>query len=588
MQNDKVVDRAPAPPVRLIGGAFEIHGRLPVIALAGLTLAMMSVVFAPYAIWPLAYVCLVPWLIAVCASTRARFVYLVSYLLGVAFFFINLRWLRFSTREGYIALCIWSGVHFLLAAWVIRSVYRRRRFNLAVLAPLVWIMTEFARSRTAVGFPWFLLGHSHYSILTMIQISDLVGAYGVSFVIVAVNGLFCELLLSPILIWRKDHGVEPDRTRFTLIYVLLLAGLTIIYGQYRLREGRFDEGPKIAVIQGDYPLTVESPEDPYERKKEYMRLLAEALPSDADLFVLPETPWSVYLNREYRSLPPTVPGVQFARECHRDFQELSRRENAYIVTGSVSLQYNPPSVVYPEYERFNSAFIYDPKRNDDANPQRYDKIHLVLFGEYVPFRNGPLHWLYRKLNALTPWGANDEEYSLTAGKYYTVFEMQAPSKAGQAYRFAVPICYEDAIPEVIGRFVTGPNGKKRVDFLLNISNDGWFWHSSELPQHLAVCAFRAVENRVGIARAVNTGISGFIDPDGRIRDIVTTPGKKPWQGVSGHSVSRVLIDARHTLYSRWGDWFAAACSLFGAVCMVDAVLVRWRKWRSQRDAENKE
>ena len=154
--------------------------------------------------------------------------------------------------------------------------------------------------------------------------------------------------------------------------------------------------------------------------------------------------------------------------------------------------------------------------------------------------------------------------------------MRAPSQENREYRFAVPICYEDVIPGLIREFVTGPDGRKRVDFLLNISNDGWFHHTAELPQHMALCAFRAIENRVGFARAVNTGVSGFIDPDGRIRDVVEEPGRKPWEGITGYRVSRIMLDARHTLYSRLGDWFVTGCAILGLVCLIDALVARIR------------
>jgi apolipoprotein N-acyltransferase len=133
------------------------------------------------------------------------------------------------------------------------------------------------------------------------------------------------------------------------------------------------------------------------------------------------------------------------------------------------------------------------------------------------------------------------------------------------------------MPYVSRRFVTGPDGEKRVDMLLNISNDGWFVHSNELPQHLAICAFRAVENRVGIARAVNTGISGFIGPDGRIYDLVTDArGRYHGEGIDGYSVSRLLVDPRHTVYSRTGDVFALACMVLWLVLYGDYFVARTR------------
>jgi apolipoprotein N-acyltransferase len=576
-----------------------ITRRWPVLALTAAALCMQCLIFAPYAVWPLAYVCLVPWVVAMCASRRPRTVYIASYLLGAGFFLINLRWLRFSTAPGYVALCLWSGLHFLIAAIGIRYMYRRRHVPLAVLVPVIWTMTELARSRTALCFPWFLLAHSHYRILTMIQISDLVGAFGVSFVLAAVNGWICDLLLERVWIVRPagTPGTRPrKRLAFSTAFALLLLFSTIAYGRFRLGQESFSDGPKIAVLQGDYVLSPEMTNDvPSDIKRDrYMQFLKAAAPQRPDLYLLPETPWSMYLNKEFRALDHRIGGVRFSQECHETFCSTAETHNAYVVVGSVSMELHPTRV-YPKYERFNSAFVYSPPppstqpatRAHCPEPGRYDKIHLVLFGEYVPFRYGALHSVYRKLNSLTPWGANGEEYSLTWGKEYTVFDMHTPSQAGRDYHFAVPICYEDVIPHLIRKFVTGPDGRKRVDFLLNISNDGWFLHSTELPQHLAACAFRAVENRVGIARAVNTGVSGFIDPDGRIRDLVEEPGSEPWQGVEGYSVSDVKVDSRQSLYSRFGDWFADGCGLLGLLCLIDVFVARVRaNWFRRKDTES--
>ncbi len=551
--------------------------------------------------WPLAYVCLVPWVIAVCAGSRPRVVYVVSYLLGAAFFLVNLRWLRFSTYPGYIALCLWSGIHFLVAAWGFRHAYRKRAILLSVAVPVIWVLSELARSRTAVGFPWFLLGHSQHRLLSMIQISDMAGAFGVSFVVAAVNGWVCDVVLERLRLARSAGpgagGWRSRRLIASTVFTWAVVIFTIAYGRFRLGTQQFAPGPRIAVLQGDYPLTPFLVINPLKQRELYMGLLEAAAGQSPDLFLLPETPWSMSLNREYRELDPLRRrDVPFSRQCHEMFCEASGRHNAYVVVGSLSHEEHPTRV-YPRYERFNSAFVYRPERSTTApaecpEPLRYDKIHLVLFGEYVPFRYGRLHFVYRWLNSLTPWGAQGEEYSLTAGKDYAVFHMRAPSQDGRQYRFAVPICYEDAIPQVIRRFVTGPDGGKRVDFLLNISNDGWFWHSTELPQHLVICAFRAVENRVAIARAVNTGISGFIDPDGRIRDIVEDDNpnpsarKEPWEGVAGYRVSELRLDPRHTLYSRFGDWFAWACAIVGLVCYLDAFAARLRaNWQPRGGAE---
>jgi len=227
--------------------------------------------------------------------------------------------------------------------------------------------------------------------------------------------------------------------------------------------------------------------------------------------------------------------------------------------------------------KHNSAYVFAP---DGSPPKRYDKIHCVYFGETIPFRYGRLRWLYLWLEPMMPFSEKGFEYSLEPGRRFEVFTMTPRSDPSKTYTFSIPICYEDVMPYVSRRFVTDPQtGRKRVDFLLNISNDGWFVHSDELPQHLAICAFRAVENRVGIARAVNTGMSGFIDSNGRIHDLVAVDGRSRGPGVHGFATARVKTDSRHSLYSRAGDVFAVGCSLLTLVLYYDYVAARIRTAR---------
>ena len=139
------------------------------------------------------------------------------------------------------------------------------------------------------------------------------------------------------------------------------------------------------------------------------------------------------------------------------------------------------------------------------------------------------------------------------------------------------------MPYIARRFATGPDGTTQAAYLLNISNDGWFLHSDELTQHLAICAFRAVENRVGIARAVNTGISGFIDPNGRIYDRVTVDGVAQGVGIEGVRVANLILDSRHSLYSRIGDLFAKICTAMWILLYLDYLLVRSLGRRGESD-----
>jgi apolipoprotein N-acyltransferase len=203
---------------------------------------------------------------------------------------------------------------------------------------------------------------------------------------------------------------------------------------------------------------------------------------------------------------------------------------------------------------------------------------------------------------------------------YTVFEMKRPA-AGQKtedggqrtedseppanppsgpplpYRFAVIICYEDTIPYVARNFTLDGQGRKQIDWLVNISNDGWFVRfleeperviaSTELPQHAAICAFRAVENRLPIIRSVNTGISCLIESTGRIRDgYLAASNDFPQRAMkrtalAGWFLDRLPIDSRVTFYSRHGEWFADGCAAAFAATLVWPVGARLLRRRAK-------
>lgn len=402
----------------------------------------------------------------------------------------------------------------------------------------------------------------------------------------------------------------------------VLVGATWLYGQMRLAQTEgLSEGPLVAVIQHDFvQLSVPPYSEPRERVfSEYMVQGAQAARHSPDLIVFPETTWGSHQNIDFLQIPlQAVDEVDarayaFGHRTHlataafargeyarvnetiaeweqvfrqiaaqrpelglrRDFPRLPAEGGppTTVLIGSLSIQ--KLETTYPRLKKFNSALVYDP--DGTQRPQRYDKNHLVPFGEFVPFRQQrflfiDLHPLYRWLNRLSPFSDGGKiEYSLSPGRELTVFTLEA---GGRTYRFGTPICYEDVTPYLIRRYVW-QGGQRRVDFLVNISNDGWFLHSAELPQHLAICVFRAVENRVGIARAVNTGISGFIDSNGRTYNLVEKDGRLFGPGVVGYQVGRMKIDQRASLYGRTGDWLAGACLVGSAALWASAMFTRW-------------
>jgi apolipoprotein N-acyltransferase len=187
--------------------------------------------------------------------------------------------------------------------------------------------------------------------------------------------------------------------------------------------------------------------------------------------------------------------------------------------------------------KFNSAILVEPGK---AAVQSYHKLHLVPFGEYVPLI-GTFPWL----TVLTPYHGPDAVIpSLSFGVEPAWFRLGP-------YRLAAAICFEDTVPRVVRRFFSAPD-QNQPDLLLNLSNDGWFRGSSEHDMHLAVSIFRAVENRVPLARAVNTGISAIVDGNGRV--IAALPKLQ-----EGFLTQTIPLDDRIAFYSSWGDWLGVAC-----------------------------
>ena len=568
-KNDLVPHSAP------VCAGFVVRRHRAFLLLSLLALLAQSLIFEPIGWWFLSFVCLVPWLLLIGGGDHAPRVYLYSYALGLAFFLLNMRWLAWATVPGYIGLSIYLAAYFPLIACPVRHAIRRRRLPLGLVVPLIWTGSEMLRAVVISGFPWFFLSHSLAPVLTLIQVSDLVGAYGVSFVIAAVNGAIADVVLAGIGAHRARNRRKPKPAAHVrqawcsgIFATALLVGVSV-YGQIQLRRDTSSDGPKVAVIQGDYlSLVGGDEEDDRTKMGHYLEMLEAASKQQPDLYLLPETPWIMYLNRDARGF------FSLSQASFGFLQEHAVRHNAYLVTGSASLVFTPYDLLARQ-RRYNSATVFTP---DGSEPERYDKVHLVPFGEKVPFRFGRLRFLYLWLNRVMPFSGPDgeDEYSLFPGEGFKVFSMEAPSQGGSSYRFGIPICYEDVMPYVSREFVTGARPEERADFLLNISNDGWFGRGTQQPQHLAVCVFRAVENRVGIARAVNTGVSGFIKPSGQVHDLVQGDPAGRWPGNSGYAVAHVGVDSRHTLYSRHGDWFAWACALTWLLFYVDYWMSRVR------------
>ncbi len=540
----------------------------PLIA-SGLAALLMWGAFTPLDIGPLAWLCLVPLLALVRLERPAKWMYFMVYLGGLAFWTSSLQWMRLGHPTMYLAwgaLSVYLALYFPLFVALSRVAVWRLRVPLTLAVPIVWVGLELLRGYLLTGFSWYYLAHSQYRWIELIQISDLVGAYGVSFLIALVAACTAELLpvsllaslgLLPASLASASVGVPTAAGRIVRVVCCLAVFTAVLgYGYARRSGNEFGAGPRVALVQGN--VTSEVKHDPQDWPKIQRRhevLTGLAVQHQPELIVWPETMFRWPLletpldvsDDDLQAAHPELPIGQIQNLKDQDAKVRSRLATlaqgagAALVIGLETL-----AVDRDKLRTYNSAELIRP---DGVLAGRYDKLHRVMFGEYIP-----LVETFPWLRSLTPFGAT---FGINAGKACVAFEHKG-------FRFAPIICFEDTVPQLVRDIVNATTeqaatGPKRVDFLVNLTNDGWFHGSSELDQHLITAAFRCVECRTPMVRAVNTGISAFIDGDGVVRNKARgfkTEGSKQDEAVV---VGVVPLDSRRSLYVAGGDWFAGAC-----------------------------
>ncbi|MBI2916023.1 MAG: apolipoprotein N-acyltransferase [Elusimicrobia bacterium] len=359
-----------------------------------------------------------------------------------------------------------------------------------------WVALEHLRSYLWTGFPWALLGYSQWKFTPMIQISEWTGVYGVSFLLVLFN------LILYALIKKRKVVLLPT----LILGALLIANLYLWVRTKKVSES-YSKPLRISILQGNI--------DQYRKwdktfvreiQNTYSELALESS-SQSDLIVWPES---------------ALPGW-FPNELELEIwaRNLVRKTGKHHILGAVTQSEN---------QNFNSAFLMDP---DGKIVERYDKIHLVPFGEYVPWERYLTRWI-RVLNML--------------GGFHKG-EKSAPFAFGNTL-LGVNICYEAIFPHLVRK-----QALAGAEVLVNLTNDGWYLDSAALEQHFSMNVFRAVENRRPVVRAANTGISGVIVPTGN-------PIQRTEMNQKMICSQEVSPRKERTIYTRYGDLFAWGCDLW--------------------------
>ncbi|MFH1305244.1 MAG: apolipoprotein N-acyltransferase [Candidatus Omnitrophota bacterium] len=506
------------------------------IFLAVLSGGLGSLAFPPFEFSFLGWVCLVP-IFFIAKRNRPFSAFGYSYLAGVIFFGCVLYWLVNVSRPGMIALvlilALFYGI-FGLFSWHVL----KKSMDLLIL-PFGWVALEYLRSHLFTGFPWALLGYSQYKDIYLIQVADITGAYGVSFLIVAVNAAMFGLC------------IRSARRKAYLAVALVFLIMTTVYGVYRVNERHVRGSARISVVQGNIPQQhkwdMVFAEEIVEKYEAMTRLAVE---NDPDMIIWPETAYPYLVKND----DPAA--------C--DIAELAFETDTPIMAGVV---YGDDGTYY------NGAVLFSRKGDLESV---YRKTHLVPFGEYVPFEK-KLAFLRKYIDKPIGDFESGNEYTLFPLKVLrsAVTEDGAKTRQIDFYKFGVLICFEDVFPYVAREFT-----RAGADFLVNITNDAWFGETAAAKQHLMASVFRAVENKVPVIRAANTGISCFVEPTGRILPGVRSGEKDIF--VEGFATEDVRMYAGRTCYTQNGDIFVWFCVfMLGLLLAVEKMLRRSRPVSAQ-------
>jgi apolipoprotein N-acyltransferase len=493
---------------------------------------LLTAAFPKMGLSVLAWFALVPLYIALRELTPKE-AFSVGMIAGLTHYLTLLYWVVFTMRTyGYLPWWQCVSLLVLLAAYLALYIALfamalvrlcQKPLHLVFLAPVFWVALEYSRSFLLTGFTWGTIGYSQFNRLHIIQISDIFGVYGISFLVVLCNTAIYVLLL--FYAQKKWGGHRVDRRQALLAVVLPLTLITLglVYGNKRIHaiDVAMARAPsrRVAVIQGNIDQARKwDPAFQISTTKKYVDLTLSAVPHQPDLVVWPETATPFYF--------------EASPKLTRLVTDTVHQSRIRLLVGSPSVQMEAGEHTY-----YNSAYMVAP---DGHTTGRYDKVHLVPFGEYVPLKH-VLSFVGKMVAQVGDFSRGEKGRTLAWG------ENRPP--------IGVQICYEIIFPGLSRSLVRNGAG-----LLVNLTNDAWFGKSSAAYQHFSMAIFRAVENRRSLVRCANTGISGFVDPAGRVMAHTNLFEEAVL-------VRAVPVLAEKTVYTWIGDGLPMACLILLVVSM---------------------
>ena len=502
------------------------HHRNTILAILSGVLLVLS--HPSFNLFPLAWAGLVPLLIAVMSVPNAKSAFRIGYISGLTFFGGLIYWIVllypfaniFVTVLGYTALVAYAALYFAVFSLAVHQLPRKSGMSFIFPAALFWTGLEWIRSWLLTGFPWGSMGYSQWNNHAVIQISSITGVYGVSFVVVLFNAAIAYFVISSSDWRRAIKGVALP---------VAIAALSFAYGTFCLSDsGSATARVKLGLVPGHIPQAEKWKSKHAPRIfKRYLRLTEKVNAENPDLVVWPET-----------SIHPQITSGR-AKSYKNWLSDTLRNGQIYLLAGT--------AVRGVDKKVYNSVLLLSPLGEKLGS---YSKMHLVPFGEYVPFSSALPNFIQFE--------------TFASGKSINLLPFADIEDA----EMGIAICFESVFPNLFRKFVA-----KGADIMGILTNDSWFVGTTAPAQHLSAAPFRAVENRISVFRCANGGISCIIDPFGRIASQTITPAQP--DGVLVEDVPlKNHQSAGMTLYTRYGDWFPILCLLVS----LGLIVHRNRTW----------
>lgn len=514
---------------------FRVLWALPLTIISALFTSLSLPSFLDINGWPvLGFFCLIPFFLVIEKNSCKACIF-YGIIFGIFNTVFTSYWLgTFDLVSLQIVMLIFliSYTFFMIpATWL----YKRAGYVRFLVFPAAWVVFDYLQSLSFAGYPWGMVGVSQYGFIPLIQVSALTGIWGITFIVIMANAVLAHTINS--LLDKKRKGFLIPLTVFGGIFCVVLAGGLIYCVQADSREMKDNGTVRIAQIQDSL--------DPrkhrtHEVMEELITLTNSALKEKPDLVVWPEGSFDL----DYLTFPDSL----FSKDL-RNYQQTT---GTWLLTGSIEYKNKKLALKTDEHtdmDSYNSSMLLTPEAEVI---QSYHKIHLVPFTEYFPYEK-ELPWMYKMLKDfdINWWEKGDTR---------VIFEHPQ-------FTFFTPICYEDVFPGEIALFV-----KDGADVIMNLSNDFWSLSPVEGKQHAMISLFRAVENARPLLRTTTSGLTCYIDKNGRIKK--SLPYYEP-----GYYVVDVPLPGKElTFYTQTGDWFPWFLLIgLGILCILS--FIPWMKSR---------